>query len=221
MYAYPKKAAFGKSLPKKAIYEHGRPTRRVQQLFVDQIARIVWQYKLSPETTNLEAKPDVPEIQVFAITLKDGQLDEAVLRCIDRAINFPIFFEIIFEKQVKEIASFKRPSEADEASWVVGDYFDTDWDELSCERESLPLVLDLSRLYEQMLRRLMPYPARSSESLKEHIDRVSEIRVREKQYQKLKSRLVKEKQFNRKVEINVELRSTRDELDSLLANGWK
>ena len=80
MYAYPPKAAFGKSLPKKTIYEHGRPTRRVQQLFVDQIARIVWQYKLSPETTNLEAKPDVPEIQVFAITLKDGQLDEAVLR---------------------------------------------------------------------------------------------------------------------------------------------
>ena len=119
MYAYPKKAAFGKSLPKKAIYEHGRPTRRVQQLFVDQIARIVWQYKLSPETTNLAAKPEVPEIQVFSITLKANQLDEAVLRCIDKAINFPIFFEISFEDRVKEVAAFKRPSEADPAKWAV------------------------------------------------------------------------------------------------------
>ena len=147
MYAYPKKAAFGKSLPKKAIYEHGRPTRRVQQLFVDQIARIVWQYKLSPETTNLAAKPEVPEIQVFAITLKNGQLDETVLRCIDRAINFPIFFELTYEGKVKEISAFKRPSESGMAKWVVGEYFDTDWNELGFARESLPVVLNLSLIH--------------------------------------------------------------------------
>ena len=128
MYAYPAKAAFGKTLPKNKIYQHARPTRRVQQLFVDQVARIVWQYKLSPETTNLAAKPGVPEIQVFAITLKESELDEAVLRSIDKAINFPIFYEITCEERVKEVAAFKRPSEADGAKWVVGEYFHTEWE---------------------------------------------------------------------------------------------
>ena len=221
MYAYPKKAAFGKSLPKKAIYEHGRPTRRVQQLFVDQIARIVWQYKLSPETTNLAAKPEVPEIQVFAITLKDGKLDETVLRCIDKAINFPIFFELTFEERVKEVAAYKRQNEADKSKWIVGDYFELEWSELSADRESLPVALDLARLYEQMLRRLMPIPARRSESLKDHTDRVGEIRNREKFCHKLESRLAKEKQFNRKVEINGELRKVRSKLENLVAEGYK
>ena len=218
MYAYPKKAAFGKSLPKKAIYEHGRPTRRVQQLFVDQIARIVWQYKLSPETTNLAAKPEVPEIQVFSITLKANQLDEAVLRCIDKAINFPIFFEISFEDRVKEVAAFKRPSEADPAKWVVGEYFETDWQQ-SNKRESLPVVLDLLRLYEQMLRRLMPYPVRIGESLKDYAERIGEIRICKGYCQKLEKQLEKEKQFNRKVEINAKLREAKNNLVSLSAQG--
>ena len=218
MYAYPPKAAFGKSLPKKTIYEHGRPTRRVQQLFVDQIARIVWQYKLSPETTNLAAKPEVPEIQVFSITLKANQLDEAVLRCIDKAINFPIFFEISFEDRVKEVAAFKRPSEADPAKWVVGEYFETDWQQ-SNKRESLPVVLDLLRLYEQMLRRLMPYPVRIGESLKDYAERIGEIRICKGYCQKLEKQLEKEKQFNRKVEINAKLREAKNNLVSLSAQG--
>ena len=219
MYAYPKKAAFGKSLPKKMIYEHGRPTRRVQQLFVDQVARIVWQYKLSPETTNLAAKPDVPEIQAFTITLKNGLLDETVLRCIDKAINFPVFFELNFEGGVKEIAAFKRPSEADASKWVVGEYFETDWGELSSKREALPVVLDLSRLYEQMLKRLMPYSDKSGESLKDYAKRVGEIRICEKLCKRLEKRLATEKQFNRKVEINAKLRILRNELKSLSAEG--
>ena len=218
MYAYPKKAAFGKSLPKKAIYEHGRPTRRVQQLFVDQIARIVWQYKLSPETTNLAAKPEVPEIQVFSITLKANQLDEAVLRCIDKAINFPIFFEISFEDRVKAVAAFKRPSEADPDKWVVGEYFESDWQQ-SNKRESLPVVLDLLRLYEQMLRRLMPYPVRIGESLKDYAERIGEIRICKGYCQKLEKQLEKEKQFNRKVEINAKLREAKNNLVSLSAQG--
>ena len=211
------KAAFGKSLPKKTLYEHGRPTRRVQQLFVDQIARIVWQYKLSPETTNLAAKPDVPEIQVFAIALKVGQLDEAVLRCIDKAINFPIFYELTFEERVMQVAAFKRPGEVDSAKWVIGEYFETDWVESSGERESLPVALDLVRLYEKMLRRMMPCRARDGESLKDHAERIDEIRVRERQCQRLEIRLTKEKQFNRKVEINSELRIAKNELQRLTA----
>ena len=70
-----------------------------------------------------------------------------------------------------------------------------------------------------MLRPLMPYPARYGESLKDHAERVGEIRVREKQCQKLESRLAKEKQFNRKVEINAELRTAKNELESLSAEG--
>ena len=189
MFAYPQQAAYGKVLPKNKIYQHARPTRRVQQLFVDQVKRIVWQYKLSPETTNLPARPGVPEIHLFTIELKAGELDEAVPRCIDKAITFPIFYEIVFEDRIKEMAAYKRPSDADSSKWVVGDYFDTDWHQSDAERLPLPVSVDMTVLYEQMLRRLMPLPPRNGETLKAHAERLGEIRNKELQCHKLETRL--------------------------------
>lgn len=216
MIQYPKQTAFGKVLPKSKIYQHARVTRRVQQCFVDQVSRIVWQYKLSPETTNLPARAGVPEIQVFTVALKAEELDENVLRCIDKAISFPILYEVTFEDRIKEVAAYKRPSDADPAKWVVGDYFGTDWHPADSDRAPLPVSLDLAGLYEQLLRRLMPLPARNSESLKGHAERLATIRSKEHELDKLEARLNREKQFNRKVELNAELRTIKSELESLM-----
>ena len=216
MFAYPKQSAFGKVLPKSKIYQHARVTRRVQQCFVDQVSRIIWQYKLSPETTNLPARAGVPEIQVFTIALKTDALNEDVLRCIDKAISFPIVYEVTFEDRIKEMAAYKRPSEADSAKWVVGDYFETDWQPADTERSPLPVSLDLAGLYEQLLRRLMPLPARNGESLKAHAERLAAIRSKQRECNKLEARVNREKQFNRKVELNAELRTIKNELESLI-----
>lgn len=216
MFAYPKQAAFGKVLPKSKIYQHARPTKRLQQLFVDQVSRIIWQYKLSPETVNLPSRAGVPEIHIFTIELKVGELDEGVLRCIDKAISFPIFYELVFEDRVKEIAAYKRPSDADSSKWVVGDYFDTEWQPADAERDPLPVSLDLASLYAQMLRQLMPFAAREGESLKAHAERLAAVRSKELQYRKLEGRLEREKQFNRKVELNAELRTVKNELEALI-----
>ncbi len=89
----------------------------MQQRIVDQISRIVWQFKPSPETTNLPARPGVPEIQVFSISLKAGDLSMDVLRCIGRAISFPIFYEVTFEERIKEMAAYKRTSDAEISDW--------------------------------------------------------------------------------------------------------
>ncbi len=204
-------------MPKSKIYQHARVTRRVKQCFVDQVSRIVWQYKLSPETTNLPARAGVPEIQVFTIALKTEKLDESVLRFIDKAISFPILYEITFEDRIKEMAAYKRPSEADSAKWVVGDYFGTDWQPADTERSPLPVSLDLAGLYEQLLRRLMPMPARQGESLKAHADRLAMIRSKQHEADKLEARVNREKQFNRKVELNTELRKIKNELETLCA----
>ena len=101
------------------------------------------------------------------------------------------------------------------AKWVVGEYFDTDWNELGFARESLPVVLNLSVLYDEMLRRLISLPARTGESLKDHTERVSQISIFEKQCRKLKAQLIKEKQFNRKIEINSELRAVMVKIENL------
>jgi hypothetical protein len=215
LFHYPKQAAFERPLPKNKIYEHAKPSSSVREQFVRQVDKIVWQYKLAPETVNLPAKPSVPEIQIFTIELKTPELSEDVLRCIDQAIPFPIFYQLTFEDRIKAKAAYKRPSDADASKWVVDDYFETDWQLSDTERDELPVTLDLAGLYEQMLRRLMPLPPRAGETLKAQVERLGQIRSKQNECRKMETRLQKEQQFNRKVELNAQLRNIKKQLETL------
>jgi len=69
---------------------------------------------------------------VFRIVQRLPTLDREVLRAIDRAIPFPLVFELTHEDQVQLVAAYKRPSEADATRWVVGDDFETEWTSAEC-----------------------------------------------------------------------------------------
>ncbi|MER1669327.1 DUF4391 domain-containing protein [Klebsiella aerogenes] len=212
---YPKQAVFGRTLPKNKIYEHSGANTRLKDLFVEQVEQIVWQYKLAPETINLPARPGVPELQIFSIQLKTSGLNLDVLRCIDGAVQFPVIFELSFDERTKVIAAYKRPNESDASRWVLSDYFATAWLSSDYERAAMPLALDLGSLYEQVLHRLIPTPARPQETLADLVSRVELIAAKEREVEKAASRLAKEKQFNRKVEINAHLRRLKNELEEL------
>ena len=212
---YPKQAVFGRTLPKNKIYEHSGANARLKDLFVEQVEQIVWQYKLAPETINLPARLGVPELQIFSIQLKTSELNLDVLRCIVGAVQFPIIFELNFDGRTKMIAAYKRPNESDASRWVLSDYFATAWLPSDCERAAMPLALDLGGLYEQLLHRLIPTPARLQESLADLVARVELVAAKQREVEKVTSRLAKEKQFNRKVEINAKLRMLKIELEEL------
>ncbi len=215
LFEYPRSAAFGRVPPKGKIYEHARPGPGAKELFVRRVERIVWEFKLSAETVNLKKTPAVPEIQVFGITLRDGELEEEVLRCIDRAIPFPILFELRHDGKVKPVAAYKRPSEADSTQWVLGEYFEAGWTPSDTPRKPLPMALDLEALYARLLMSLTDFPVRSGESLQDRMGRMERIGYKRREVEKCEARLRKEKQFNRKVAINAELRDLKRELDGL------
>lgn len=214
-FQYPPAAKFGRVLSKSKIYEHGKPSRAVRDAFVSQINQIVWQYKLAPETINLPARPGAPEIEIFSLELKTPEVSEDVLRCIDKAIPLPIFYNLSFDGRIKTVAAYKRPSDADASRWVVGNYFASPWLPANSECSELPVALDMAGLYEQMLRRLMPQSARTGETLKDHVERLAQLHGKQTEYAKLEVRLHKEKQFNRKVEMNTQLRSIKTGIETL------
>ncbi|MBL3529417.1 MAG: DUF4391 domain-containing protein [gamma proteobacterium endosymbiont of Lamellibrachia anaximandri] len=216
LFHYPKAAAFGRVVPKNKIYQHAKPSRAVKQHFVDQIDKIIWRYKLAPETVNLPRNRSVPEIEIFEIHLKTRELGEGVLRVIDQAIPFPILFELHYQGQIKFTAAYKRPSEADSEKWVVDGYLGSSWLPAETERTPLPVALDLARLYEQLLRVLLPLPGRVGETLQGQLSRYAEIERKERERDKLENRLHREKQFNRKVEINAQLREIEKMLNTLM-----
>jgi hypothetical protein len=216
MFQFPKQAEFNRALPKSKIYAFAKPTRAVKDRFVSGIQDIVWKYKLAPETVNLPARHGIHEIQVFEITLKTEELGEDVLRAIDKAIPSPIIYQLIFGNRIRFSAAYKRPSEADASKNVIEAYFTTDWQQIGKPLPALPLVLDMAALYEAMLRGVIPLPCRTGESLAAQVERTIQLRDKERENEELMARLRKERQFNRKVEINAAIRAVKAQLVNLV-----
>ncbi|EML5730768.1 DUF4391 domain-containing protein [Pseudomonas aeruginosa] len=215
LFAFPGQARVGRPVPKAKIYEHGQIGSALRDKFVAQVEQITWAYKLAPETLNLPARPEVPEIQIFDIELKGAELDDEVLRAIDRAIPLPIIYQLHRDQEICMVAAYKRPSQAEIGKWMLNEHLAGPWLPDSTERHSLPVALDLQGLYEQLLRSLSPLAARPNERLLEHLERLAQLRGRQGEYKKLEARLHKEKQFNRKVMLNAQLRELKNEIDQL------
>jgi hypothetical protein len=217
LFQYPEKAYFNRTIPKTKFYENANINKSVKDAFVSQIQQIVWAYKLSPETINLSATKSLLEIQVFNIHLKEPELNENVLLSIDKAIPHPIIFQLIYDQQLKIIATYKRPSESDETKWVIDQYYSSGWitpQEQLQSRKPLPVALNLLGLYEQMLKELIPIEAKDGENIREQSARLKELTQKQAEIKKLEADIAKEKQFNRKVEMNAQ----RKVLQKQLAN---
>ncbi|MDP9511539.1 DUF4391 domain-containing protein [Pseudomonas protegens] len=217
LFRFPAQARVARVVPKSKIYEHGRVASASRDKFVGQVEQIIWAYKLAPETINLPARGGVAEIQVFDILQKTAELEEDVLRAIDRAIPLPIIFQLHHEQRIRMVAAFKRPSEADASKWVIDGYFAGGWLPADSQRQALPVELDLLGLYEHLLRSLLPNPARPGESLPDQLQRLNRLRSLLSEHAKLDVRLHKEKQFNRKVMLNAQLRKIQNEIADLSA----
>jgi hypothetical protein len=218
LFAYPKAAAFGRVVPKQRFYEHTDINPKVREFFVREVQRITWAFKLAPETIGLSGSPAIPEIQVFAVDLKDLDLQDEVLGAIDRAVQFPIIFEIRRERagnaEVRAVAAHKVLGAH---TPKVSVYFVGDWQEQDAVRAPLPPAVNLAGLYAQLLSPLLPASVRPGEELSVTIDRMEAVRRVEREVGALEKRLRVEPQFNRKVELRRQIRDRTDELTNLMS----
>lgn len=205
-------ATFNRVLPKTKLYANAKPSKSIKEKFVSQISEIVWKYKLSPDTTNLAARDEFTEIQIFDILLKDPELNTEVLGAIDKAIPYPIFFRLCYEQRIKGVAAFKRLAADGSGKWMVDEYFATDWVDSTIPAMPLPVALDLKTLYEQMLFSYIDLSPREGETLETLVERVKMIRKHHRELRALETKMNCEKQFNRKVELNARVRSLQSQL---------
>jgi len=81
--------------------------------------------------------------------------------------------------------------------------------------KELPVVLNMKALYEALLKDLIPLQPHRNESFQGLIDRAERISKLEREAIKLGNRIKKEKQFNRRVELNRTLNELKAEIEGL------
>lgn len=214
LYHWPEAAKFHRRVPKEKFYGHGTVSTAVREKFTGEVQRVTWAYKLAEATINLPGTPAVPEIQVFRIDAKTDDVSEAVLAAIDKAIPFPIIFEIVrrFSEQ-PEIRMVAAHKQLGTGAPKLSAYYSTGWQPGDTSRQGLPTAITLPALYAALLQPLPPITARPGEGISDVVDRLATVSKLEREVASLKRKLRTEPQLNRKVELHRTLKSKQHELE--------
>ena len=208
MFGLPTSTELNRRIPKQKFYEKSDLSPTLKKAFSAQIASIHWRNKIAPEVLNLAAGKEVRELEVFELRLNDGQMDEAVLRLIDRAIPYHILFVLMWEDRMRLAVAYKETPDAKNAGVRVERYYYTDWmpvGELALRLEGL----SMDAVYENLVRRIAggALGDAHTSTLRES---VAAQRRRErigKQIAALEAKIGREKQPKKKFELVQQLRA--------------
>lgn len=213
MIGLPSTTEFNKKIPKQRFYENLSITPALKRVFVEQIQSIVWANKIAPATISVEAGEKVSEIEVFRITLNSDNIDEAALRQMDKQIPYHILFVLEYNGKVRLCIGHKEISTGDNA-FKVNSYFYSHWrneQETSINIEGF----NMDAVYENFVRQISGITVEGDNTLDEQIT-VNEQREKlNREIEKLRTKIRKEKQFNRQVELNKLLKALLRDLENI------
>ena len=227
----PESTTFNRRVPKQKFYENCAVSAALKRSFVDEITAVWWRNKLAATTLNLAKGAVVTEIEVFEIELANGHLNEEVLRQMDRMIPYHLLFVLTFENRAQAWIGYKEASAGTGANaFKVSRYYHTDWMPREVLRFSLA-GLTLDEVYENLVRNIhaVSQPVQTGRDglrvireagtvwredlpIAANIARDAARARLEKQIAALEAKMRKEKQLNRKMELNAELKRLRKEL---------
>ena len=216
MLGLPKSTEFNRRIPKQKFYENLSVTPALKRVFIDQIKVIYWRNKIAATTMNLAAGETVTEVEIFEVRLDDPKLDVSVLRQIDKEIPYHIIFLLEYDGKYQAWTAYKEEAASGNNAFKVGTYYHTDW----LPESELPLKIDglsIDKVYENFVRQIAgdARETDTGQTLKESVVRDERRQQMEKQITALQVKVRKEKQLNKQVQLNTELKKLRKELEVL------
>lgn len=188
----PKEAFVNKFIAKTKFYDKAKLNSKLQKEFVDKIQKITWKYKLAERTVGIAKTEAVTEIQIFEIELKEQVIPKNVLKVIDKSIPYQILYRFVYEDNVSYGITLKEHTS-------VANYYFSEW---NAELDFDFTGIDLEKVYQKLVKAFIRDEAQNKGNFNDIIDLDKKIKALEAEIVALESKISKEKQFNRKVEIN-------------------
>lgn len=204
-----KATEFNKKIPKNKFYKHIKLTNKLIEKFTNQIESIYWTNKLSQASLNIDVGKEVSEIEVFLIKTKGNDLDENILRTIDKAIPYHILFVIDKKNSYEMAIAYKKKIKGLRSYFDVDKYF---YKKIKSLEEKLVLEgHDMDQIYENLLRNIGNL-ADNKRPIGESIARAKLLSNLEGQKLSLRKKLGQIKQINKRFEISDQIREIEKEI---------
>ena len=216
MFGFPDSTEFNKRIPKQKFYENIEVSSSLRRVFVEQIKIVYWRNKLAVSTLNIASGESVTEIEVFEVRLTEPILEETVLRQIDKEIPYHILFILTCDGKAQAWIGYKEAAASGNNAFKINRYYHTEWMPENELRFSID-GLNMDAVYENLVRQIAGeiLQTNPNERLKDSVERDEERRRLEKQIAALEGKIRKEKQLNRRMEMNAELKRLKRGLERL------
>ena len=202
MLGLPQSTEVNRRVAKEKLYANATLAPQLRDMIKDQIEAIIWRNKLADSTAGISAGEEVKEIQVFEVQLRQRRLDKRVLPAIAKAIPYKILFVLIFNDEAQV--------------WIEasGTFYNTEW--LPLDGFTLKFEgLNLDAVYENLARQIAGGRLGTVGDIDEAVNRDKQRQKLERDIAALEKKILREKQFNRQVELNSELKRLKKELEGI------
>ena len=216
MLNLPAATEFNRRIPKQKFYENLPVTPAIKRVFVEQIRTIWWRNKIAVTTMNLAEGDAVKELEVFEIQLNGPLLDESVLRQMDQVIPYHILFLLSYEGKMQAWIGYKEAAQSGANAFKVSGYYHTDWlPEADMQLRIEGLSTDA--VYENLVRQIAgtALQTQTGDTLQATVERTKQRAEIEKKIAALQAKIHKEKQLNKQVQLNMEVKKLRKELETI------
>lgn len=214
LFNLPIGTAYGKVIPKNSFDRF--ISNKQKRLFTDLVSKISWTHKLAPTTINLSGKY-LAEIQIIHIELKREERISELLAVINKNVPYGVIFVMQFGDRFYLSASAKHPHPTLTDTSVLDWEFVSDWFMLVDNMFQLNLRESLDAVFFDFCKQLSPFASKGVDSMNELIEKSSKVFQLEKEIKRLRSAISSCKQFNKKVELNLELKRLEQELKHLFS----
>lgn len=212
---FPQTTLVNKVVPKASFYRFMHIDTKLKQLFVNDVEKIVWLYKLAPSTLNVENGKTVHEITIFEVFLKNEDFSEELFRLIDEKMPRHIVFIIRAGERSRLLVNYKEWIDEQKGLFSITQTFVTPWIKTeSCTLEIQGLTLD--RVYDNFVSQISGLKLSEEKVLSELVVLEKEIQSKRKEIESLKNRIKREKQYNRQLELNNHRKRLAKELATLV-----
>ncbi|MGM9632785.1 MAG: DUF4391 domain-containing protein [Eubacteriales bacterium] len=214
MLGFPQTTEFNKRIPKQKFYENIDVSPALKRVFVEQIKLIHWRNKLAESTLNIAPGQAVTEIEVIEIKLTQPQLDEAVLRQIDKEIPYHILFVLSYGNKVQAWTGYKEAAESGKKAFKVNKYYHTEWmleDELILDIEGL----NMDAVWDNFIIQVGGVELEQGNDLAEQIELDDRKVQLTKDIEKLEKQARSEKQPNKKFQLASQVKALKKQLAEL------
>lgn len=219
----PKTCSVDKTIFKKMFLENSDSSAADRKVFSDMIGKVIWKYSLKEDNYYLKSYVDEQreyrEIEILEVQLNKRSKEKRIAELIMHAIPYPMILILRFETEIQLWVSHQRNSQNDRDKNVLEDLLGTKWLQEADLADILPFEqfkrTNCYVFYSEVVDAISRFNAKdySQKDLSGEEARLLLKKETEKEVKlaKLRAQLKKETQFNKRVEVSMQIRKVEKE----------